>query len=179
MGYTLIVLATAFGISVAPVQAVEPPAKSSQATALPVPVAAGLKSVAELCREVGGTPQTAGAVTRVDLNGDGNEDFVLYVGNVNCDGAAGVYGDREKGVTVYAGDGKGGATEAFSDQAFGAKVEGSGAAAKLWLTVSGAQCGKKPAKDFASEAFCDRPLVWNASAKKFEYAPVAAVRMVE
>jgi hypothetical protein len=51
--------------------------------------------------------------------------------------------------------------------------------AKLWLTVSGERCGKKPAKDFASEAFCDRPLAWNPSTKKFEYAPVASVRMIE
>ena len=132
-----------------------------------------------MCREVGGKPSTSDAVTRVDLNGDGKEDFVLNVGNVNCEGAASVYGDREKGVMVYAGDGKGGAAVAFNDPVYGAKIEGGGASAKLWLTVSGAGCGKKPAKDFASEAFCERPLVWNGTSKKFEYAPVAAVRMVE
>ena len=53
-------------------------------------------------------------MTPVDLNGDGNQDFVLNVGAVGCDGAASIYGDREKGVTVYAGDAKGGAVAAFS-----------------------------------------------------------------
>jgi hypothetical protein len=125
MQSSLIVLASAFGITVATGQAAEPPAKSSQGTALPAVVAADLKSVADMCREAGGTPQTGDAVTRVDLNGDGKEDYALYVGNVNCDGAAGVYGDREKGVTVYAGDGKGGAASAFSEPVYGAKVEGS------------------------------------------------------
>ncbi|MND02310.1 hypothetical protein D3C83_216460 [compost metagenome] len=67
---------------------------------------------------------------------------------------------------------------AFSDAVFGAKVEGANPPA-LWLTVAGAQCGKQPARDFASEVFCHRPLVWNASAKTFDYAPVAAARMVE
>lgn len=179
MRYLLVMLASACWISVATAQGGEPSAKPAQTAPLPAVVAADLASVANICREVGGTPSTADAVTRVDLNGDGNEDFVLYVGAVNCDGAASIYGDREKGVTVYAGDGKGVAAAAFSDSVFGAKVEGTGAEAKLWLTVSGSQCGKTPARDFASEAFCDRPLMWNATARKFGYAPVAAVRMIQ
>ena len=67
---------------------------------------------------------------------------MLDVGSVNCDGAASVYGDREKGVLVYVGDGKGGATEAFNDMSYGVTLEGTGPAAKLWLTVSGQSCGK-------------------------------------
>jgi hypothetical protein len=45
--------------------------------------------------------------------------------------------------------------------------------------VSGAQCGKPPAPDFARENFCDRALVWNAATKKFDYAPVSTVRMIQ
>jgi len=44
--------------------------------------------------------------------------------------------------------------------------------------VSGQQCGKKPARDFASETSCERALKWNAQAKKFDYAPVSTVRMI-
>ena len=62
---------------------------------------------------------------------------------------------------------------------FDATLEGSGAATKLWLGVSGAGCGKPPAPDFAHENFCDRSLVWNAKAKKLEYAPVSTVRMIQ
>lgn len=147
--------------------------------ALPAAVAAAVKSVADVCTEVGGKPLTADAVKRADLNGDGKPDFVLDVGSVNCEGAASVYGDREKGVLVYVGDGAGGAKEAFNGSVYGARIEGAGPAAKLWLTVSGAQCGKKPAADFASESFCDRPLAWNAGKQSFDYAPVSAVRMIE
>lgn len=179
MRYLAIILTVACSIGAVSVQADAPAAQAGKTAPLPAVVAADLQSVANQCREVGGTPQAGDAVKRVDLNGDGNEDFVLDVGAVNCDGAASIYGDREKGVTVYAGDGHGGAVSVFSESVFGAKIEGTGASTKLWLTVSGAQCGKKPARDFASETFCDRPLVWNATSKKFEYAPVAAVRIIQ
>lgn len=179
MRYLPIMLVVACSVGAVSAQAEAPAAKPGQTAPLPKVVTADLQALADQCREAGGTPQTADAVKRVDLTGDGHEDFVLDVGAVSCDGAASIYGDREKGVTVYAGDGQGGAVSVFSDPVFGAKIEGTGASAKLWLTVSGAQCGRKPARDFASETFCDRPLVWNAPAKKLEYAPVAAARIVQ
>ncbi len=159
--------------------AADAPSGAAPAPQLPAVVAADLESVAEQCTEVGGKPLTADAVKRVDLTGDGMDDFVLDVGSVNCDGAASIYGDREKGVTVYVGDGKGGATSAFSSSAYAATIEEAGSAASLWLTVSGERCGKAPAQDFASENFCDRAIVWNAGTRKFDFAPVATVRMIE
>ncbi len=146
---------------------------------LPAAVAADLKSVAEECSSVGGKPKIDDAVKVVDLNGDGKEDYVLDVGSIQCEGAASAYGDRAKMVSVYAGDGAGGAKKSFSEWVYSASIEGSGASAKLWLTVSGQQCGKPPARDFASEAFCNRSVVWNAKAQKFEFAPVSTVRMIE
>jgi hypothetical protein len=146
---------------------------------LPATVAADLKSIAGECSSVGGTPKTDDAVKIVDLNGDGKEDYVLDVGSIQCDGAASIYGDRTKMVSVYVGDGAGGAKQAFSEWVYGASIEGSGASAKLWLTVSGQQCGKPPARDFASEAFCNRSIAWNGKAQKFEFAPVSTVRMIQ
>jgi hypothetical protein len=90
-----------------------------------------------------------------------------------------VYGDRDKSVTVYVGDGRGGTTMAWSDSAYGSRIEGTGTAARLWVGVSGANCGKPPAKDFASESFCDRPLAWNAGQRRFDYAPVSAAKMLQ
>ena len=145
----------------------------------PAVVAAALKDVAVLCTDAGGKALTEQAVKRADLNADGKEDYVLDVGSVGCDGAASIYGDREKLVTVYVGDGKGGAKQAFSELAYGMKIEGAGPAAKVWLSVSGASCGKKPAADFASESFCDRAIVWNATTQAFDYAPVSTVKMIE
>ena len=155
------------------------PAHAEPAEKLPAAVAANLDSIAGMCREAGGTPHTADAVRRADLAGDGGEDFVLFTGWVNCEGAASLYGDREKAIAVYAGDAKGGAAEAFSDAVFDARLEGPTSAPELWLTISGQGCGKPPAPDFARENFCDRKIVWNAASKRFDYAPVSTVRMIE
>ena len=146
---------------------------------LPAPAAAGLKEVAAMCTDAGGKALTGEAIKRADLNGDGNEDYVLDVGSIGCEGAASVYGDREKGVTVYAGDGKGGAKQVFTEFAYGMKLESTEPAARLWLTVSGLACGKEPAPDFASESFCERPLAWNAKTQVFDYAPLSTVKMIE
>jgi hypothetical protein len=146
---------------------------------LPAAVAAGLGEVVAMCTDAGGKAQTREAIRRADLNGDGNEDYVLDVGSIGCEGAASIYGDREKGVTVYAGDGKGGARQVFSEFAYGTRLESTGSEAQLWLTVSGASCGKKSAEDFASESFCERPLAWNAKTQLFDYAPLSMVKMIE
>jgi hypothetical protein len=154
-------------------------ATGAHAADLPAAVEKDLQAVADLCREAGGKPLTADAVKTVDLNADGKPDYVLDVDWVGCDGAAGIYGDREKAVTVYVGDGKGGAVVAYSGSVFGANLEGSRASTKLWVTVSGALCGKPAAPDFASESFCDRALLWSAKTAKFELAPISAARMIQ
>jgi hypothetical protein len=159
--------------------AADVPARPAVPAPLPASVQADLKAIADKCAEAGGTPRTGDAVKRADLDGDGKEDFVLDTGSVNCDGAASIYGDREKWVGVYVGDGKGGASSAFIGSVYGVTIEGTGSAARLWMTVSGEQCGKPPAKDFASENFCDRAVVWNAATKKFDFGPVSSVRMIE
>ncbi len=146
---------------------------------LPAVVATHLKDVAAECVEVGGKALTDAAITRADLTGDGKEDYVFDVGSIQCDGAASIYGDRSKKVTVYVGDGAGGAVEAFSDMSYGMRFEGKGIATKVWLTVMGEECGKKRAVDFASEKFCDRSLVWQGATKKFEFAPISTVKMIE
>jgi hypothetical protein len=145
------------------------------AAELPSSVTKDLAENAKTCADAGGKPATANAVKRADLNGDGKEDFVLDVGAIDCDGAASIFGDREKGVTVYAGDGAGSAVQAYSDSVYGVKIEGS----TLWLTLSDPQCGRRSGADFASASFCERPVQWNAKAGKFELAPVSTIKMVQ
>lgn len=153
------------------------PLVRAAAPPLPAAVAAAVKEFADICRDVEGKPDTREAVKRADLNGDGIEDYVVDVAGIVCTGAWSIFGDREKSVSVYVGDGKGAAVSAFSDTAYGASLEVRGKSAQLWLTVSGMECGRKPARDFASESFCDRSLVWNAAARRFDYAPVNTVRL--
>ncbi len=174
----LTVYAVCWFMAAAITHAATPPEKPAERSKLPTIVAASVKSLDDTCREVGGNPLNSDAVKRVDLNADGKEDFVVDVGSANCDGAASVYGDREKGIAVYIGDGISNATEAFSDLVYGATIEGADAAV-LWVTVSAQRCGRKPAADFATESFCDRALVWNAQTMKFQYSPVSTVRMLQ
>ena len=145
---------------------------------LPAVVAADLKETADECTGVGGRPDTGQAVRSADLNGDGRADYVLDVGSIVCEGAASVYGDRAKRIVLYAGDGSGGAQRAFDDAVYGSVLEGTGAAAKLWMTVSGQRCGKPAAASFANEAFGERYVVWNAAARRFDFAPVSTVRTI-
>jgi len=80
---------------------------------------------------------------------------------------------------VYAGDGSRRASKAFADVAYDAQIQGTGKDAKLWLSVSGMNCGKKPAATFAEEAFCERPIEWNAKTGKFDFAPVSAIKTMQ
>ena len=145
----------------------------------PASVAADLQAIATECTAAGGIAKTDEAVKRADLNGDGKDDYVLDVGSIQCDGAASVYGDRTKGLTVYVGDGADGARRAFEAWVYGAKLETAGAASRLWLTVAGQDCGRQPAADFASETFCDRYVVWNAKSQAFVFAPPSTIRVIQ
>ncbi len=133
----LVVCVACCSIAAAMTEAATPPGELATPARLPAIVAASLKNLDNNWREVGGNTLNGAAVTRVALNADGREDFVVDAGSADCDGAASIYGDLEKGIAVYVDDGMGGATENF----------------------------------------CDRALVWNAQSNKFEYAPVATVRM--
>jgi hypothetical protein len=145
---------------------------------MPAAVTTQLDSIVAECVAAGGKALTSNAVVRADLNADGLQDYVVYTGAINCEGAPSIYGDREKDVSVFIGDSTGSAENAFGDAAFGIRIEGEGVAARLWLTVAGPGCGKAAAPDFASEKFCDRALLWNAETRMLDYAPVSEVRML-
>lgn len=145
---------------------------------LPAAVTAGLASLTEQCTAVEGIPHAEDAVQRADLDADGDDDFVVYAGWIFCENAASIYGDREKPVMVYAGDGRGAAAEAFNNLAFDAQIERDGGA-RLWLTTWAGGCGRPRAATFAEETFCNRAIEWNAAAQRFDYAPVATIRLIQ
>jgi hypothetical protein len=179
----------AFGLSLfcfASVEAADPaqpapaaaPAPAAE-PALPERVAKALGENVAICTSAGGTAGTQTAIKRADFNGDGNDDFVFDVGSIQCEGAASIYGDREKLVQVFIADGAGGATSGYRGLVYGVKLEGTGKDAKVWVTMAGKGCGKEPAKSFSEESFCNRQIVWNAETKKIEIAPVSAAQMIE
>ena len=149
-----------------------------EAAGLPPAVADALAALAADCTAVGGVPHAERAIERADLNADARADFVLFAGWIECEGAASVYGDREKLLTVFASSSDRAAPEAFSERVFDVTLEGNEPPKRLWLTVMGSQCGREPAADFASEFFCDRAIDWNAATHRFDYAPVETVRPI-
>jgi hypothetical protein len=144
---------------------------------LPSRVAEALGEFTDRCRNAGGIPSTPVAVKRADLNGDGNEDYVLDASAISCSGGARDFdAPPDKPVLVFLGDGADGASPAFRQSAYAVKVEKQVAATRIWLTLSGEGCGKKKARFHDDESFCDRPLVWNEASKKVELAPVSEAR---
>jgi hypothetical protein len=59
------------------------------------------------------------------------------------------------------------------------EIERSAGAAEVWLTTSAEQCGHPRAAVFASESFCQRAIVWNGPAARFDYAPLSTVHAIE
>lgn len=146
---------------------------------VPAAVNAELAGYMQVCRDAGGKPDVTHTVTSLDFTGDGVADYLVDVGRLDCVDAWSVYGDREKPVVVYVGDGKGEAKAAFADTAYAVTIERQGATSRLWITVAGQECGKPPARDFASETFCDRSLLWKPQLQKFELAPVGTARLIQ
>ena len=147
--------------------------------ALPPPVANAVAALATECGRVDGIPHTDGAVKRSDLTGDGVKDFVLYAGWIDCENAASIYGDREKGVSIYAIDAAGTAVAVFNDSVYDVMIRVNGGKSQVWVTMAAERCGRPKAASFSEESFCERAIVWNAAVRRFEYAPVSAVRMIE
>lgn len=146
---------------------------------LPPTVVEAVALLAEICTASDGKPRADDTVRRVDLNGDAVDDFVVYAGWMVCENAWSVFGDREKVLRVYAGDGRGAAPEVFVGSVYDAAIETTAAGAALWLGVSAESCGRPRAETFAEETFCDRAIVWNAATRRFDYAPLETIRLIQ
>jgi hypothetical protein len=136
--------------------------------------AAALEALAQVCREVGGTPRAQDALRDADLDGDGRDEQVLFSGWITCENAPSIYGDREKGVAVFTAQGV-----AFEESVFDVTIERSAARAELWLTLPGPGCGYAPAPTFAEERFCQRAVVFDSAANRFARAPLETIRAIE
>ena len=145
---------------------------------MPDSVSAILGELTGMCRDGGGTPHAENAVRRADLNADGQDDYILFAGWIQCEGAASIYGDRQNSLIVFAADGHGGASEAYRDFVFDAEFEVVNGVTQLWLTTMAEQCGRPAAPTFAEETFCRRAIVPGTTAQ-FEYAPVSTAVIIE
>jgi|GEM_PF-4659859 hypothetical protein len=49
----------------------------------------------------------------------------------------------------------------------------------VFVFASAQAAAPKLPATFAEEAFCERPIAWNAKTGKFDFAPVSAIKMVQ
>lgn len=166
----LLVLAA---ITPQPAHAAEPP--------IPNTVIQHVAGVAKACKEFGGTPaKSPGYMSKADLTGDGQVDYVLDLNLFRCDGAASALasGQMGAGITVFVTGPNNSAIQAFDDVAYGTTIDTASGKPRLYLSVAGAQCGQKigPNTPFSDYQGCERPIVWNPKTKKFAYAPLSQTR---
>jgi hypothetical protein len=147
---------------------------------IPEEVAAHTKDMADTCKQAGGTPQSDPFVERGNL-ADGLEFWAINEGAFRCDGATGSLFSGSGGslITVYLVQPNGHAKEAFAILSYGMTIERTGKVAKLWLKVGGRLCGQKGNPTHGEAIGCERPLRWDASTQKLDFAPLSQVRLAE
>lgn len=146
---------------------------------LPQEVAAHIEDMKHSCREEGGTPLPPEKTFLVsgDLTGKGTTDWAIDEAGFNCDGASSIFGGSGGSqVYVFIGITGNRARQAFQQGADGMRLTRRGKHDTLWLTVGGPLCGQSGELSHADSVACERPLVWNEAAQKFDFAPFSAVR---
>ncbi len=150
---------------------------------LPISVQKELAEMMKICKDTGGKPsKSPGLLIVADLTGDGLPDFVIDQAAFNCDGALSLFtGSGGSQVLVYVGTPDGQANQAFAGGTFGVKVDKESKPARLKIIVGGPLCGQKvtPQTPRANYKSCWRPVQWNASTKKLDYAPLSQIEPVQ
>jgi hypothetical protein len=143
---------------------------------LPPAVVKEMDDLAESCRGFGGEPGDGHeAVKRGDFNNDGIADYVIYVGDYNCDGAASAMAPTAaRGATaiLYLGSPNGALTRVWAGDVWGTKVGQQNSRDVLLVDVAGADCrAAKSAKDIASMEQCARAVRFDDKKKVWKLAP--------
>lgn len=157
---------------------------SARPAAGPVPAAVRMQiaEMGKICREAGGRPAKSPDIMKTaDLTGDGIVDYVLQQGSFNCEGAASVMENGQSGSDVYIFVGGPGnvAAKAYLASVYSSEIQGQGPRARLYVGVSGVQCGHRAAKSFAEQDFCLRPLNWVPARRMFVLAPISEKRPIQ
>lgn len=115
----------------------------------PEEIAETIAEAAQVCRDQGGTPDTAAILRGDDLNGDGGADWIADFAKLNCKGsenpACNPNGCLLK-LYFWNGDGW---DVVFEDFAKGYKFSSSGQTRTMHVTTAGTPCNK-PAEEQCS-----------------------------
>ena len=151
---------------------------------LPALVQTELAQMMKACKDASGKPgKSPGLLTIADFTGDGVQDFVIYQGLFNCEGAASLFSLGAQGggqVIVYVGTTNGQAAQAFNEGALDVKINKDIKPAKLHVMNRGELCGQKITAKMSRSEYkgCWRPLLWNERSKRLEYAPLSQIQLI-
>lgn len=157
-----------------------PLAFAAEETKIPDIVIAEIKNLEDECRLEKSSPSSEDSnydyIKHADLNGDGIEDYIIEDIYIPCEAGASLrHGNGGTGVIIFAGTPEG-ATKVFDKTVFGVSIEKQKSKSVAWIAVGGHYCGQKTFASRAAAISCDRPLVWNESSKKFDFAPLKQAR---
>ncbi|MDE1151876.1 MAG: hypothetical protein PW788_04995 [Micavibrio sp.] len=146
---------------------------------LPSSVRKVITTLDDTCKPMGTPSPSPKLVARADLNNDGNDDFIVFEGNYNCDAAEALMANGQNGSDLYifAGHADHSATLAYQQSVYNFHIETTGGRRRMIVSVAAASCGADDRNvPFAAWEFCDMPLDWNAKGKKFALAPLREKR---
>ena len=156
-----------------PPAAVPPAPMATPAPAgMPPEVTQEISSLQSNCQVMNKTPPPIGDyVTRVELTGDGTDDWLINTGGISCAGLTGGGGGGST-VEIFIGLPNGHARKVYARYALGVAIRGS----TVWLGSSGDQCRGSATVPPATTTACQVPLIWNKATQRFDEGPPTNVR---
>jgi hypothetical protein len=155
-------------------QAGVPPAPAATPTpgGMPPEVAQEVSSLQSNCQVMKKTPPPIGDyVTRIELTGDGTDDWLINTGGISCAGLTGGGGGGST-VEIFIGLPNGHARKVYARYALGVEIRGS----TVWLGTSGDQCRGSATVPPATTNACQIPLIWNKATQGFDEGPPTNMR---
>jgi len=153
---------------------------SAQRPSYPPALQTALNEARQMCADAGGLPFNAtNAIESRDLNGDNVADFVVRDGLYHCQGAASLYaGNSEGQIMVFDGANRAANAAPFVSPVIMHVIDTAGPRPMLVLVLGGQFCGAPPARSRAEAAsvLCERPVAWNATARRFDLTPMTQRR---
>jgi hypothetical protein len=148
------------------------PAPAPASSGMPPEVAQEVANLQGNCQVMNKTPPPIGDyVTRIELTGDGTDDWLINTAGIACAGLTGGNGGGSL-VEIFIGLPNGHARKAYARYALGVEIRGS----TVSLGSSGDQCGGSAAAPSATTKTCQVPLIWNKATQRFDEGPPTNVR---
>ena len=141
-------------------------------------MAAHLNELRQTCRESGGQVKPAAALLRrADLDGDGQDDYLIDTEHLNC--SVDLWGSGGTSLTVFVARGAAQVLPPFEQSNGGVRIDRSRKPAKVQVLVGGPLCGQRTGQLSRAEYMnCWRPVVWDARSAQVKLAPISQIQRV-